>query len=89
MTTSRRLPFAAAVLVTAGAVLLGTAAAAAPPQPAARGACDPIDPTACLLPFPNDYFTVPDSEDVGGVTRSGLTQCLTDDAVLLWDSSTG
>lgn len=64
MTTPRRLPFAVSVLVTAGTVLLGTAAAAAPPavppQPAAHGACDPIDPTACLLPFPNDYFTVPD-----------------------------
>ncbi|MEU0155134.1 hypothetical protein [Micromonospora fulviviridis] len=64
MTTPRRLPFAVSVLVTAGAVLLGTAAAAAPPtvrpQLPAHGACDPIDPTACLLPFPNDYFTVPD-----------------------------
>jgi hypothetical protein len=26
-----------------------------------RGPCDPIDPTACLLPFPNDFFTVPDA----------------------------
>ncbi|NES37405.1 hypothetical protein G3554_14700 [Micromonospora sp. PPF5-17] len=64
MTTLRRLPFAVSVLVTAGAVLFGTAAAAAPPavppQLAAHGACDPIDPAACLLPFPNDYFTVPD-----------------------------
>ena len=25
------------------------------------GPCDPIDPTACLLPFPNDFFTVPDA----------------------------
>ncbi|TML87551.1 MAG: hypothetical protein E6G06_17640 [Actinobacteria bacterium] len=31
-----------------------------------RGPCDPIDPTACLLPFPNDFFTVPDpSTDTG------------------------
>lgn len=31
------------------------------PQP-----CDPIDPAACLLPFPNDYFTVADpSTDTG------------------------
>jgi len=22
--------------------------------------CDPLDPTRCLFPFPNDYFTVPD-----------------------------
>ena len=25
------------------------------------GFCDPIDPAACLLPFPNDFFTVPDA----------------------------
>ncbi|MFG2053307.1 hypothetical protein ACGFI9_04665 [Micromonospora sp. NPDC048930] len=65
VTTLRRLRLAVSVLVTAGAVLLGTAAAAAPPpgvppQLAAHGDCDPIDSTACLLPFPNDYFTVPD-----------------------------
>lgn len=24
------------------------------------GICDPIDPAACLLPFPNDFFTVAD-----------------------------
>jgi hypothetical protein len=28
----------------------------APPGAAARG-CDPIDPAACLLPFPNDWYT--------------------------------
>ena len=32
----------------------------------AAGFCDPIDPAACLLPFPNDYFTVADpSTDTG------------------------
>ena len=31
------------------------------------GPCDPIDPTACLLPFPNDFFTVPDA-----TTETGL-----------------
>ncbi|PWU50632.1 hypothetical protein DLJ46_06720 [Micromonospora globispora] len=64
MTIPKRLRLALSVLVTMGAVLLGPAAAAeppsVPPQPSAYGACDPIDPTACLLPFPNDYFTVPD-----------------------------
>ncbi|WP_231924228.1 hypothetical protein [Micromonospora chokoriensis] len=63
VTTSRGLRLAVSVLVTAGAVLLGTAAPAAPPTtagPTGRPSCDPIDPTACLLPFPNDYFTVPD-----------------------------
>ena len=23
------------------------------------GICDPIDPAGCMLPFPNDWFTVP------------------------------
>ncbi|HET8673322.1 MAG TPA: hypothetical protein VFL87_06790 [Thermoleophilaceae bacterium] len=30
-----------------------------PPIPQ-RSDCDPLDPAACLLPFPNDYFTTPD-----------------------------
>src|SRR5699024_3566438 len=70
VTAPRRLPFALSVLVTAGGVLLVSTAAAAPPtappRPAAHGACDPIDPTACLLPFPNDYFTVPDPSSPTG-----------------------
>ncbi|MEV1333360.1 hypothetical protein AB0J20_27725 [Micromonospora costi] len=67
MTTPRRLRLAVSVLVTAGAVLFGTAAAAAPPTaPATHGTCDPIDPAACLLPFPNDYFTVPDHRSPTG-----------------------
>lgn len=63
MTTPVRLRLSVSVLVTAVAVLLAPAAAAAPPAtPGATGrpGCDPIDPTACLLPFPNDHFTVPD-----------------------------
>src|SRR4051812_10218438 len=28
--------------------------------PASAAGCDPIDPSACMLPFPNDYFTKPD-----------------------------
>src|SRR3954454_7785394 len=28
--------------------------------------CDPIDPHACLLPFPNDYFTVADATTATG-----------------------
>ena len=28
--------------------------------------CDPIDPHACLLPFPDDYFTRPDSTTATG-----------------------
>lgn len=33
---------------------------AATPDSAERGECDPIDPAACLLPWPNDRFTRPD-----------------------------
>ncbi|MFJ6167633.1 hypothetical protein ACIQH6_21105 [Micromonospora orduensis] len=69
VTTPVRLRSAVSVLVTAVAVLLAPAAAAAPPAgPDATGhpVCDPIDPTACLLPFPNDYFTVPDRSSPTG-----------------------
>jgi hypothetical protein len=38
------------------AALAAGGSAAAQPDAAARG-CDPIDPTACLLPFPNDWYT--------------------------------
>ncbi|MGH2725395.1 MAG: hypothetical protein ACRDKS_00295 [Actinomycetota bacterium] len=44
----------AAVVVPAGA--RGLIA----PVGEAAGICDPIDPRACLLPWPNDYFTVAD-----------------------------
>lgn len=41
----------------------------APPVQAAEDAvapgCDPIDPAACLLPFPNDWFTVPADTPTG------------------------
>ena len=37
------------------------------PRPATpAGVCDPIDPAHCLLPFPNDFFTVADpASDTG------------------------
>lgn len=35
--------------------------------------CDPIDPRACLLPFPNDYFTVADPSTATG-RRVGVAQ---------------
>jgi hypothetical protein len=38
------------------------------------GACDDLDPKACLLPFPNDRFTVPDpSTDTGRRVQLALT----------------
>src|SRR5581483_854849 len=47
-----------------GALAAAFALAAVLPAPAgARGLparCDPLDPAACLLPWPNDYFTVRD-----------------------------
>jgi hypothetical protein len=46
-------------LVLAILTLFPTGAAGRSPT-SRRPACDPIDPTACLLPFPNDFFTVPD-----------------------------
>ena len=38
-------------IAAAGLVALATAA------PAAAAGCDPIDPSRCLYPWPNDYFT--------------------------------
>ena len=35
-------------------------------QPAELTHCDPIDPSACMLPFPNDYFTVADPTTATG-----------------------
>ena len=37
-----------------------TASVSAPVTSPGTGACDPVDPTACLLPWPNDRFTRPD-----------------------------
>ena len=55
------------VLLLVVLVAGGLPAAKAQVVPAnATAACDPIDPTRCLLPFPNDYFTVADaSTDTG------------------------
>ena len=46
-------------------------AAAAPAQAAPRG-CDPLDPAACLLPWPNDYFR--ERPDVPPATRLALAE---------------
>ena len=59
---SRRLLLAVLLLVAA----VPTVAVATPVNAAERAPrCDPIDPKACLLPFPNDYFTVADSTPTG------------------------
>ncbi|MPZ79450.1 MAG: hypothetical protein GEV28_03250 [Actinophytocola sp.] len=44
------------VVLLCALVAVPSAHAAAPP----RAGCDPIGTAECLLPFPNDYFTVPD-----------------------------
>ncbi|WP_165986341.1 hypothetical protein [Streptomyces sp. YIM 98790] len=65
---------AAVTVLTLGLLAPGTATAHGRPQdaprpPAAPG-CDPIDPAACLLPFPSDWYTVPDrTTDTGRRVR--------------------
>src|SRR5688500_5713579 len=36
------------------------ATAAGPPGASLADGCDPVDPAACLLPFPSDLYTVAD-----------------------------
>ena len=58
--------FAAVSAVALALMSLPPAQAQLVPQPPARVpvstavGCDPLDPSACLLPFPNDFFTTPD-----------------------------
>jgi hypothetical protein len=53
---------AALTLLLAAGSLPGVLAAPAPtvPLPVSAPWCDAVDPAACLLPFPNDLFTVAD-----------------------------
>jgi hypothetical protein len=48
-----------------GLALAGTAGAS--PAPAAAGSCDPVAPAGCMLPFPNNYFTVADRHSATGL----------------------
>jgi len=68
ITTAIAAPFLVAALIPS--------AAAAPPGPPPADGCDPFDSAACVLPFPNDYFTVPDSS-----TDTGLRVAFADDAL--------
>ena len=67
-----RVRFAAALLAIAMAIgaLSGSAGAAQsmkqPATPVDDVLCDPIDPGACLFPFPNDYFTKADPTTATG-----------------------
>jgi hypothetical protein len=47
-------------LLTAALAAAALTAAAAPAAQAAAKGCDPLDRSACLLPFPNDKFTTAD-----------------------------
>jgi hypothetical protein len=47
-------------LASALAALLATLAPAQALADVQVSHCDPLDPAACMLPFPNDYFTVAD-----------------------------
>ena len=38
-----------------------------PAAAADRHMCDPIDPSLCLLPWPNDFFTRPDRSTATGL----------------------
>jgi hypothetical protein len=50
----------------AGALPPTPAGAAPRPSAEPHGTCDVLDPAACLLPFPNDYFTVADPSTATG-----------------------
>ncbi|GLZ78919.1 hypothetical protein Afil01_37260 [Actinorhabdospora filicis] len=56
-----RLLAALTALASLAAPLTAVPARAATASPG----CDPIDPAACLLPFPNDWFTVPATTPTG------------------------
>jgi hypothetical protein len=49
-----------------GLTMTASTAIAAEPAAAAPG-CDPVAPAGCLLPFPNDWFTVPDASSATGL----------------------
>ncbi|MFI1383953.1 hypothetical protein [Embleya sp. NPDC020886] len=58
----RRLPAAVVAVVAALSLsfLVPPAAEAHPNHPGREPGCDPIDPAACLLPFPNNWYTQAD-----------------------------
>ncbi|TYC11901.1 hypothetical protein FXF65_25740 [Actinomadura syzygii] len=63
--------------LAASAALLTVPPGAAPGAAADTGdGCDPIDPAACLLPFPNDWYTVADPSTPTG-RRVHLSTTLT------------
>ncbi|HVF52383.1 MAG TPA: hypothetical protein VNC78_02125 [Actinomycetota bacterium] len=67
VTTARRTLRVALVLALLASIGAAAPATGAPILPVSTNSgCDPIDPAACLLPFPNDYFTTPDESTATG-----------------------
>ncbi|GAA5193743.1 hypothetical protein GCM10023322_56380 [Rugosimonospora acidiphila] len=52
--------------VLLGLALTGTASFGAVPT-APKDACDPVAPAGCMLPFPDNYYTVPDRQSATGL----------------------
>ena len=50
-----------------GLALSGTPGVAAPAAAPTQLSCDPVAPVGCLLPFPNNYFTVLDRRSATGL----------------------
>ena len=92
----RRILALVALATAAGAVAIGSPARAgttgqAPiPTPVgdALGICDPLDPAHCLLPFPNDAFTVADpTTDTGRRVDLSPLALPTNVAGKVWDTT--
>src|SRR5579885_690117 len=54
------------VLLVSSLEVIVSNAKADPVQDAAK-VCDPIDPSACMLPWPNNFFTRPDASSATGL----------------------
>ncbi len=65
MRIDARRVLCALVATTLVAVAAPFTASAQTPGGDELGICDPIDPSRCLFPFPNDYFTVPANTATG------------------------
>lgn len=57
----------AALALAAASVFVALPGSAGATPAKSDHACDPIDPTACLLPFPNNWYTVPDTSTATGL----------------------
>jgi hypothetical protein len=71
---SKRRLFSSCPILLAALVVAALCAGPAAAAPPVQIGCDPIDPAVCLQPFPNDYFTVPDtSTDTGRRVNFDIT----------------